>query len=340
MKKQTIARSLPSADVSENLSFSLGGESRYEVTGTPPLKPRDKRTLSSNVKSTTRASSMKENVDPLGRSNNIASIGSRTDGRKVLAESMQPRVDSDDNDSSDDRRSVRGNAATKSTRFGKASRHTSTAKVDATGTVNNNVRANAKFEDTYHNGTVTGTHQSFLLPDLPNITELVSGVRADGTPLFSRSAKTASRFGTPSQRRKSSALKQSHLPIDSVPIPIDEKALYVSLQLLQDKVAALEADKVKANGKLEEYELEVLQLRSKLEEQARGRHSDSALGTDIEEGKRRDWQGQKTRKLCILHGKQEQWLIFPPRTRIVHSQSPGQARSRQQEAQHFRGRYR
>jgi len=259
-----------------------------------------KRLPSNNIKSTTRASSIKENVDPLGRATNVASIGSRADGRKVLVESLQPRVESDDSES--DKRFAPTNAAVKNTRFDRRSRHASNAKSDATGTININdiAKGSAKLEDTIHNGTVTGTHQSFLLPDLPNITELVSGVRQDGTPLFSRSAKAASRFGTPSQRRKPSTLKQSHLPINSVPIPIDEKSLYVSLQLLQGKVTALEADKANAEDKLEEYELEVLQLKSKLEQQARNRHSDSALGTDIEDGKRRDWQGQKTRKSSLL----------------------------------------
>lgn len=244
---------------------------------------------------------MKENVDPLGRAINVASIGNRAADRKVLVESMQPRVESDDSESLDGKRSAPANAAAKNTRFDRRSRHTSNARSDATGTVNINdiAKGSAKLEDAIHNGKVTGTHQSFLLPDLPNITELVSGVRQDGTPLFSRSAKATSRFGTPSQRRKLSTLKQSHLPIDSVPIPVDEKSLYVSLQLLQDKVVTLEAEKTKAEDKLEEYEMELLQMKSKLEEQARSRHSDSALGTDIEEGKRRDWQGQKTRKRSV-----------------------------------------
>jgi len=134
-----------------------------------------------------------------------------------------------------------------------------------------------------------------IAPDMPGLTELVSGFRQDGSPVWTQSAKAASRFGTPSQRRKPSTLKQTHLPISSVPIPVDEHALFVSLQMLQEKFTALEKDKNAAEEKLEKYELENLQLKSELEEH-KHRDSDSALGTDIEEGKRKEWQGEKTRK--------------------------------------------
>lgn len=307
--KSTQGKTPRSADITENLSFSFGAGSRYEITATPPMKPRDKVSRQSSIfKNNTRASSMKENVDPLGRSTDM--IGKSQDGRKVLGESMHARVESDDTGSLSDRRPAPVISNGRNTRFDRRNRHPSANEVTGTIDVNENAKAMTKLEQAIHNGTVTGTHQSFLLPDLPNITELVSGVRQDGTPLFNRSAKAASRFGTPSQLRKSSTLKQTHVPISSVPIPVDEKALYVSLQLLQDKVAGLEAEKANVEEKLEEYELENLQLKSKIEEQEHRRYSDSAMGTDIEEGKRRDWEGQKTRTVSLDHHKDHGSLLI------------------------------
>lgn len=290
----TSARSLRSADVSENLSFSFGAGSRYEITATTPMKPRDKqRRQSSILKPSARASSMKENIDPLGKTTDF--VGKNDTSRKVLGESMHARVESDDTGSLGDKRPAAIAPTARNTRFDRRSRHISEngyAPSELTGTmeVNENVAGMTKADQAAYNGTI---EQSFLLPDLPNMTELISGKREDGTPTWNRSARAAARFGTPGSRRKPSSLKQSHLPITSVPIPVDEKALFVSLQLLQEKVAALEADKAKVENRLEEYELENLQLKSKLEEQEQRRYSDSALGTDVEDAKRKDWESPK-----------------------------------------------
>ncbi|KAJ6156883.1 hypothetical protein N7497_005768 [Penicillium chrysogenum] len=92
-------------------------------------------------------------------------------------------------------------------------------------------RANATNTNTIGD---TMTHQSFLLPDLPNISELVSGVYEDGTPVYSR----------------------------QVPVPEDEKALFVHLRLLQDKVAELEMFKSEAERKMDSYRQENSSLKA------------------------------------------------------------------------------
>ncbi|KAJ6161452.1 hypothetical protein N7470_004848 [Penicillium chermesinum] len=107
----------------------------------------------------------------------------------------------------------------------------------------------------------TVTRNSFLLPDLPNISELVSGVYEDGTPVFSRNRVRSTRFVSPNDATDVS-LPREHFPLDAVPIPDDEKALFVSLRLLQDKVAELEMYKSDAEKRLEHFREENAALKA------------------------------------------------------------------------------
>jgi hypothetical protein len=121
-----------------------------------------------------------------------------------------------------------------------------------------------------HNTTGdTMTRQSFLLPDLPNISELVSGVYEDGTPVFSRQHKIrSSRFVSPPYDATDVSMTREHVPLDAVPIPEDEKALFVSLRLLQDKVSELEMFKSDAEKRIDNYRQENAALKA-----GRSRHS-------------------------------------------------------------------
>ena len=137
----------------------------------------------------------------------------------------------------------------------------------------------------------TTTMQSFVLPDLPNLTELVSGVFQDGTPVFSKNAPPRTRFGVPRNNGR-----PTHTPIDSVPIPDEEKAIFAALQLLQDKVAQMEHERAEAEKKIEEQELEIIELRIATQAQDKLRRSDSALGsTDGESAGKGSWKVEKTR---------------------------------------------
>ncbi|KAJ5373996.1 hypothetical protein N7517_006002 [Penicillium concentricum] len=109
----------------------------------------------------------------------------------------------------------------------------------------------------------TMTHQSFLLPDLPNISELVSGVYEDGTPVYSRQGKMRStRFVSPLHDHTDLSLPHEHMPLDAVPVPEDEKALFVHLRLLQDKVAELEMFKSEAERRMDSYRQENSSLKA------------------------------------------------------------------------------
>ncbi|KAH0284665.1 hypothetical protein M436DRAFT_43851 [Aureobasidium namibiae CBS 147.97] len=141
--------------------------------------------------------------------------------------------------------------------------------------------------------TGSQTQASFMLPDLPNITELVSGVRKDGTPVFSRSQKSRSRFTSASYNNPTITNTIAHANINSIAVPDEEKAIFASLQLLKDKVANLEAEKSEAQKRLEEYEAEVGQLKSRLDVEQKLRRPDSALGEDDDGSAKERWRVER-----------------------------------------------
>ncbi|KAK4862535.1 hypothetical protein LT330_002668 [Penicillium expansum] len=136
----------------------------------------------------------------------------------------------------------------------------------------------------------TMTHQSFLLPDLPNISELVSGVYEDGTPVYSRQGKMRStRFVSPLHDHTDVSLPHEHMPLDAVPVPEDEKALFVHLRLLQDKVAELEMFKSEAERRMDSYRQENSSLKA-----SRPRQSSAKYESEEKKGsKRLEHENQK-----------------------------------------------
>ena len=234
------------ADISEqNIVFNMGGDSFYELTATPPLAGQKVR------------SGQQKKMDD-GNLRRQASIqaAKRTTSTKQprsLSEALhKARVeDMDDSFLAEDG----SNTATfnaRNTRFAR-SRQTSAVQpqqqTPRRGTVNN----------------PTAQSNSFMLPDLPNITELVSGTRKDGTPLFARTTKppqSRSRFTSGAYNNK--PLRPEHVAVESVPVPEDEKAIYASLQILRDRVAQLESEKSEAAKRVEEYEIDIIELRAEL----------------------------------------------------------------------------
>lgn len=151
------------------------------------------------------------------------------------------------------------------------------------------------------NSTFTGnqTQQSFMLPDLPNITELVSGTRSDGTPIFPRSAKSRSRFTAPSHNNGNTETL-THVRVNSAPLPYEEKAIIASLQLMRDKVSQLEGERSQLemekrdnHKRMEEYETKVSNLNARLSMMEELRRPDSALGSDVEESASDKWRTER-----------------------------------------------
>lgn len=208
------------------------------------------------------------------------------DRRHTSLAQLHAKISEDESSFMDQRPPTLTVDSTKNTRWGNRSRQTS-LQID--GMVDNSQRVNATPKSrptTAQNATA----QSFILPDLPNLTELVSGVFDDGTPVFSKNAPARSRFSAPPGRPQ-------QIPVEGVPIPDEEKAIFAALHQLQDKVAQMEAERAEQERKLEEQDMELIELRATTQAQEKLRRSDSAHDSDS--GKS-NWKVEKTRK-CILY---------------------------------------
>jgi hypothetical protein len=113
------------------------------------------------------------------------------------------------------------------------------------------------------------------ITDMPNLSELVSGVYEDGTPVFS-AISGRNTFPPQKNGRRS---KLNHVELASIPTPDDEQAIYISLKLLQEKVATLEASKVDDAAVMASLRAENESLVREKYDRQRNKRSDSALGS-------------------------------------------------------------
>ena len=149
--------------------------------------------------------------------------------------------------------------------------------------------------------TPQGTQQSFVLPEMPNMSELVSGIFEDGTPVFSRHGKSRMARAPPSQS------KLYHVELDELPVPHDEQKIFVSIKLLQDKVSMLEREKAEIEVNRQELEHKNLRLEAE-KSQRRGPayRNDSALGTtdseDVDERPEGRYRGRVIQKNRMFRG--------------------------------------
>lgn len=142
-----------------------------------------------------------------------------------------------------------------------------------------------------------GTHQSFLLPDLPNLSELVSGVYEDGTPVFSRNSRArVTRFVPLSGLPAETSHNMGHLPLESVPVPEDEKAIFVSLKLLQSKVADLEMAKADAEQRLESLAQENAQLKKNEYRRQKEQYNHPQVSTEEFSGRINEIEGAERKR--------------------------------------------
>lgn len=311
--------------VSPNPQLSIGDDSLYGVTGTPGNRPRlstrntdgaERGSLRKEA-SIRRAASLPQKDIEAGLSR-LGKKGTRlspsksgdSDRRRSTLADMHARVTSEE--SLLDERPPTLTMSVKNTRFNSSrSRQTSAAPngLPSRFTSGQGLDA-AAYSQTPQRAAIgtprsaaNVTQQSFMLPDLPNLTELVSGVYKDGTPVFSRGAKTRSRFTSASYPNRPDDGQSNHIPVESIPIPADEKAVFASLQLLKEKVAQLEQEKAESERRIEEHENEVIELRAELQAQQDIRRSDSALGSTDGEGRsgKDNWRVEKTSE-CPRNG--------------------------------------
>jgi hypothetical protein len=222
---------------------------------------------------------------PASKRNSPALAAKQDRSRTSLAQ-LHAKLSEDESSFMDHRPPTLTMDSAKNTRWGNRSRHTSLqmdGKVDSPALNSTTPRARpATAQNT--------TAQSFILPDLPNLTELVSGVFEDGTPVFSKNMPSRSRFSAPLNGGR----RPQYIPIEGVPIPDDEKAIFAALQLLQDKVADMERERAEAEKKIEEQDLELIGLRATTQAQEKLRRNDSGQDSDAGKG---SWRVEKTRRL-------------------------------------------
>ena len=296
-------------DDSMDLSAPMAIGDNYELTRTPPVgwQPRPKehsqpvRDPSRHVAQVRRASLLqKEVVEPSPPPAKTADYVSGTSRQASTQKpyglaAMHSRVKkSDDETGLTDDRPPTTDLTTRSTRFGSGqytrpeSQDPFPANFSSTkefmksishGGPNKTSKAEVPADGTFSSATHPPTQQSYVLPDMPNLSELVSGVYQDGTPVFSRNGKPRGSRMSSASRQQHRLQKLNHVEVAEIPVPEDEKAIYVSLKLLQDKVAELEvtrAENQKTIGDLQHRNqtLEIAKAEAK-----RWRRSDSALGT-------------------------------------------------------------
>jgi len=216
---------------------------------------------------------------------NSPALAAAQDRKRTSLAQLHARVSEDESSFMDQRPPTLTVDSAKNTRWGNRSRHTS-LQLDGI------VEASPRISTTSRSRPATAhntTGQSFILPDLPNLTELVSGVFDDGTPVFSKTAPVRSRFSAPSNGSR----KPQQVPLQGVPIPDEEKAIFAALQQLQDKVAEMECQRAENEKRIEEQDLELIELRANAQAQEKLRRSDSAQESDY--GGKSGWKVEKTR---------------------------------------------
>lgn len=280
--------------MSPSILYNMEHDSLYDVT--PPA-----RSHSFTKKQTAETGSLRRDVQL--RNATAASKSDAQRRRSSLAE-MHAKVSSEEDSFTEERPPTVTNTF-KNTRFGN-SRSRQTARNTNTALAHlSDQQLNARTPQKQNNGTPKPaqnqgnvTQQSFMLPDLPNLTELVSGVFKDGTPVFSKTAKHKTRFSSAPNPSRFSRGQPNFVRLEGVPIPDDEKAIFASLQLLKEKVAELEQEKAESEKQIEEQQSEIIGLKAELAAQKETRRSDSALGsTDGEgNGQKTTWKVEKSSK--------------------------------------------
>ncbi|KAL9619551.1 MAG: hypothetical protein Q9160_005827 [Pyrenula sp. 1 TL-2023] len=139
----------------------------------------------------------------------------------------------------------------------------------------------SNLEDTATSNSFDNNNRSYVVPELPNLSELVTGTYHDGTPVFARNRTTKpSRFAA---KQSTSTWTIGHKELDAVPVPDDEKQIFAMLKLLREKVSNLEKQNAEAERRAEDAEIELELQRNEKKDRYRFRRSDSALGTSDDE---------------------------------------------------------
>ncbi|KAF2717999.1 hypothetical protein K431DRAFT_349091 [Polychaeton citri CBS 116435] len=264
-------------DVSSSFRFKMGDDSIYSLTTTPPLLPKDAQRRTSNKEA---------NIGSVRDS--MAKRTASGAKHRTLSEAIKKTVpEANLSHTSKDFIQHPIPPRTRNSRFSsrQASGHRNNVDVDYVN--------NATASWTAHTG------QSFALPDMSNIMDLLGDKSKNTTPAAARVAKR-SRFSSASYKPN-----MEYAEIESVPIPEDEKAIYTSLQILREKVAQLELEKSEALTRAEEQRDEIIRLSNEVEAERRLRKADSALGSDDGSNAEERWRLEKAKMQANIKSLQE-----------------------------------
>lgn len=301
-----IRRSAREEELSEDGIFTFGSDQQYEMTGTPPLRPRD----ASNRKS----DGILRKDATLRKANESVRRTTSLGGKKQpsLADALRKNLDHTLDDT------MQGNVThparnTRFTRFQNPSVNNG-ARVLSGSTLegsNQESKDPSRFRPLQKNNTVQSTG-SFLIPDIDGMTQLIGG-----TPAMPRSAKKSSRF-TPSAtyRMPSRSNAHSYLPLDGVPVPEDAKQVYAGLQQALEKIAQLELERADSLQAADDYEALITELRAQLDVEQRMQRPDSGLGSE-EEGAKSKWRRERAQLQSQVKSLQDS-LAKSERQTTVH----------------------
>lgn len=274
--------------LSEDGIFTFGSDQQYEITGTPPLKPRDGGARRSD--GTVRRDATIRKASEAAKANERVRRTTSLGGKKQasLADALKGNTDHTINDTMQGTMTV-PSRNTRFTRFNNPSANNG-ARILSGSTLEGSNPENkdpARSKPAQKNNTVQGT-ESFMLPDIDGMTALIGG-----TPAMPRSAKKSSRF-TPSAsyRMPSRSNGPSHMPLDSVPVPEDAKQVYAGLQQALDRIAQLESENAELHQNVDDYEVLITELRAQLDIEQRMRRPDSGLGSE-DEGAKDKWRRER-----------------------------------------------
>lgn len=325
-------------------NFSAPMIGNYEVMSTPPALPKAasktngksaRHSLRRDASIRRASNTQKETTQhspPLAKTTDYVSGGSRqgsAEHRRTLAEMQAHVTDTNDDSRISQDRPPTVTLTTKNTRFGNGKTRQPTASdgmperfssaKDFMQSVSQAKGAHQQHAEGQANVTTTstnngGTQQSFMLPDMPNLSELISGVYEDGTPVFAHHSKAkASRFVSGSQGRHSQLDAQTdYAVVGEIPVPADEQAIFLSLKLLQDRVAEMETNRAEAEKTIQELQQMNWALEAEKSDRGRRERCDSALGMTVGGSEAAEHVGRSQRKWIIEKSRQCSLRIIIP----------------------------
>jgi FtsZ-binding cell division protein ZapB len=277
----------------------------YKVMYSPPLSAHRPPSKTGNIDQARNLrqdaqirlasmASQKENRDPAPQAFRSfkSSDASTKVRRKTLGELNARASEMYDGSLLNDDRPVQAAPATKTTRFSRSKRDASSQlKANSTNTATDMMDIN----------------QSYALPELPNLSQLVSGTIQERTPGRVRPAAHPAFSQTPRG--------PIHKLVDAVPIPDDEKAIFLALNMLQGKVKELEAARKEFQKTIEELKTKNLVLKA--EKRDLKTDNDRLRKENLE---LRTGHGQSSQAHQAQHHiKQHQEQISPPKRRQANA---------------------